>query len=148
MSASLREEMELIEKHEEILGERAELLEQMESRREQLKLQRKQQVKEGEAARRRNATLLQDLQKIEDCLRGRQLPPPTILALETKYWASVEESIPAWEHFLQGKGPHPTDGPGQPSRRAKQQLKTHKETTKKTTNDQGLPPRPKPRTAR
>ncbi|KAM9362287.1 centrosomal protein 15 [Symphorus nematophorus] len=132
--------MELLEKHEEILGQRAELLEQMERGREQLKVQMRQQVKESEAARHRNATLLQDLQRIEESLRGRQLPRPDLQALETRYWASVEESIPAWEHFLLGKGPHPTDSPGQSPRRGKQKPSTAK--------DRGLPPRPKPRSAR
>ncbi|XP_067444615.1 centrosomal protein 15 isoform X1 [Thunnus thynnus] len=141
MGATVPEEMELIEKHEEIsLGRRAQLLEQMESHREQLQIQRKQQLREFEAARHRNNTLLQDLQKIEERLRGKQLPHPNLLALETKYWASVEESTPAWEHFLLGKGPHPTDDPGQPPRRAKQKPGTAK--------NQGLPPRPKPRSAR
>ncbi|XP_032368876.1 centrosomal protein 15 [Etheostoma spectabile] len=140
MSSSLSEETELIEKHEQILGRRAELLEQMESCREQLKIQRRQQLKEHEAARLRNATLLQDLQKTEDRLRGRQLPHPNLLALETKYWASVEESVPAWECFLLGKGPHPSHGAGPPPRRTKQKASTAK--------DLGLPPRPKPRTAR
>ncbi|XP_041815404.1 uncharacterized protein C3orf14 homolog isoform X2 [Chelmon rostratus] len=112
----------------------------MESRREQLKIQRRRQAKEAEAARRRNATLLQDLQRTEDRLRGKQLPHPHLLALQTRYWASVEESIPVWEHFLLGKGPHPTDGPGKPPNRAKQKPSTAK--------DQGLPPRPKPRTTR
>ncbi|XP_045885592.1 uncharacterized protein C3orf14 homolog isoform X1 [Micropterus dolomieu] len=139
MSASVPEEIKLIERHEEILDQRAELLEQMVNRGKQLKIQRKQQVKESEAARHRNATLLQDLQKIEDRLRGRLLPSPHFLALETGYWASVEESLPAWEHFLLGKGPHPTDGVGQPTRRAKQKTSTAK--------DQGLPPHPKLRTA-
>ncbi|XP_030274671.1 centrosomal protein 15 [Sparus aurata] len=140
MSAALPEEMELIEKHEEILGRRAELLEQMESRREQLKIQRKQQQEKFKAARHRNSTLLQDLQEIEDRLRGNERPQPYLLALETRYWASVEESIPVWEHFLLGKGPHPSDGPAEPPRRAK-----HKPGTAK---DQGRPPRPKSRTAR
>ncbi|AWP03511.1 DUF4570 domain containing protein [Scophthalmus maximus] len=112
----------------------------MESRREQLTGLRRQRAKEGEAARRRNAALLQDLQRIEDGLRGRQLPHPRLLALETKYWVSVEESIPAWEHFLVGKGPHPTDGAGPTAMRAKQ--------TASTAEDRGLPPRPKPRAAR
>ncbi|KAF0035497.1 hypothetical protein F2P81_013255 [Scophthalmus maximus] len=89
----------------------------MESRREQLTGLRRQRAKEGEAARRRNAALLQ-----------------------TKYWVSVEESIPAWEHFLVGKGPHPTDGAGPTAMRAKQ--------TASTAEDRGLPPRPKPRAAR
>ncbi|XP_036955579.1 uncharacterized protein C3orf14 homolog [Acanthopagrus latus] len=136
MSAELPGEMELIEKHEEILGRRAELLEQMEGRREQLKIERKQQLERSKAARHRNTTLLQDLQEIEDHLRGNGQPQPHLLALETRYWASVEESIPAWEHFLLGKGPHPTDGPAEPPRRAS------------TAKDQGRPPRPKPRTAR
>ncbi|XP_029287951.1 centrosomal protein 15 isoform X3 [Cottoperca gobio] len=112
----------------------------MESRREQLKIQRRQQAKESEAARHRNSTLLQDLQKIEDRLRGRPLPRPALLAMETQYWASVEESIPAWEHFLLGKGPHPTHGLGHLPRRGQQKAGTAKH--------QGLPPRPKPRTAR
>nr|XP_046236023.1 uncharacterized protein C3orf14 homolog isoform X2 [Scatophagus argus] len=123
-----------------VLGRRAELLEQMESRRGQLKIQKKQQLVESEDSLRRNATLLQDLQKIEDRLRGRQLPCPYLLALETKYWASVEESIPAWEQFLLGKGPHPTDGPEQPPRRPKQKASRAKA--------QGLPPHPKARTVR
>ncbi|XP_020504069.2 centrosomal protein 15 [Labrus bergylta] len=140
MSSCLPEDIELIEKHEEILRRRAELLEPMESRRQQLKVMKRKQVEVCEAARARNTTLLQDLQKIEDRLRGRPLPRPDLLALETRYWASVEESIPAWENFLLGKGPHPTDGPEQPPRRAKQKPSTAK--------DRGLPPRPRPRTAR
>ncbi|XP_035004314.1 uncharacterized protein C3orf14 homolog isoform X1 [Hippoglossus stenolepis] len=128
--------MDLLEKHEDILGKRAELLEEMGSRREQLNILRRQQVEEREAARHRNATLLQDLQKIEDGLRGGKLTHPNLLALETRYWVSVEESIPAWEHFLLGKGPHPIDGPGQTARRNKHNPNI------------GLPPRPKPRAAR
>ncbi|KAM7423416.1 hypothetical protein PAMA_011125 [Pampus argenteus] len=139
MSTTL-EEMELMEEHEEILGRRAQLLEQMESHREQLRIQRKQQLKESEAARLRNNTLLQDLQKIKERLRGKQLPHPNLLALETRYWMSVEESIPAWEHFLLGKGPHPTDDLAQPPRKAKQKPGTAK--------GLGLPPRPKARAAR
>lgn len=41
------------------LGKRAELLEQMKGHREQLKILRKQQVKDRDASRDRNATLLQ-----------------------------------------------------------------------------------------
>ncbi|XP_071770676.1 centrosomal protein 15 [Centroberyx gerrardi] len=137
--SALTDEVELIKEHEEILEKRAELLRQMESRREQLKSQRKQRIKESQAARERNARLLEDLQKLEERLRKRRLPHPDVLALETRYWASVEEAIPAWEHFLLGKGPHPTDAPGQPPRRAKQRSSPAR--------DQGLPPRPKPRPA-
>ncbi|XP_039972440.1 uncharacterized protein C3orf14 homolog isoform X3 [Xiphias gladius] len=75
--------MELFKKHGEILGRRAELLKQMENRREQLKILKKQWVKESEAAHHRNTALLQELQKIEDHLRGRgHLPHPNVLALE------------------------------------------------------------------
>ncbi|CAK6966041.1 uncharacterized protein C3orf14 homolog [Scomber scombrus] len=128
---------DFIDKHEEILERRATLLEQMESHRDQLQVQRKQQLKEVEAAHHRNHTLLQDLHKIEERLRGKQLPHPNVLALETRYWASVEESVPAWEHFLLGKGPHPTDNPVQPPRRAKNQGLPPR-----------MPPRPKPSPAR
>ncbi|XP_034440953.1 uncharacterized protein C3orf14 homolog [Hippoglossus hippoglossus] len=76
--------MDLLEKHEDILGKRAELLEEMGSRREQLNILRRQQVEEREAARHRNATLLQDLQKIEDGLRGGKLTHPNLLALEIR----------------------------------------------------------------
>lgn len=50
--------------------------------------------------------------------------------LQTRYWASVEESLPAWEDFFLGKGPHPAPGTVPPPRRAR------------------LPPRQRPRTAR
>ncbi|XP_028262172.1 centrosomal protein 15 isoform X2 [Parambassis ranga] len=111
----------------------------METGRQQLNIQRKQQMKECVEARCRNASLLQNLQKIEDRLRGRQLQHPNLLILETSYWASVEESLPVWEHFLLGKGPHPTDGHGHPPWRGKRAS---------TAKDHGLTPRPKPRSAR
>ncbi|XP_060926641.1 centrosomal protein 15 kDa [Limanda limanda] len=128
--------MDLPEKQEDISGRSAELLEEMGRRREQLNILRRRQVQEREAARHRNATLLQDLQKIEDGLRGAKLTHTHLLASETRYWVSVEESVPAWEHFLLGKGPHPIDGPGQTARRNKHNPSI------------GLPPRPKPRAAR
>ncbi|XP_069370045.1 centrosomal protein 15 isoform X3 [Paralichthys olivaceus] len=129
--------MDLLEKHQDILAKRAELLEEMGSRREQLNILRRQQVFVAGAEVK---SLLKDLQKIEDGLKGGKLPHPHLLALETRYWVSVEESIPAWDHFLLGKGPHPIDGPGQTARRDKQ--------NPSIAQDQGLPPRPKPRAAR
>ncbi|XP_037304103.2 centrosomal protein 15 kDa isoform X3 [Pungitius pungitius] len=128
MSACVLHETGLTEKHEKILGRRAELLQQMEGSGEQLC--RRRQVEECEAARRRNSTLVQDLQRIEDRLRGTWLPHPHLLALETRYWASVEESLPDWERFFLGKGPPPAPGTGQPPRKTR------------------LPPRPQPRTGR
>ncbi|XP_077948475.1 LOW QUALITY PROTEIN: centrosomal protein 15 [Gasterosteus aculeatus] len=151
MSARAARDTDLAEKHEQILRRRAELLQQRtEGSGEQLR--RRRQAEECEAARRRNGALLQvmragccrvpvkaltacslslqDLQQIEERLRGTWLPPPHLLALETRYWASVEESLPAWEDFFLGKGPHPAPGTVPPPRRAR------------------LPPRQRPRTAR
>ncbi|KAL6111280.1 cep15 [Pungitius sinensis] len=134
MSACVLHETGLTEKHEQILGRRAELLQQMEGSGEQLCRRRQveegEEGEEGEAARRRNSTLLQDLQRIEGRLRGTWLPHPHLLALETRYWVSVEESLPDWEDFLLGRGPPPAPGTGQPPRKAR------------------LPPRPQPRTGR
>ncbi|KAE8297854.1 putative protein C3orf14 [Larimichthys crocea] len=105
MSAFVPGQQELLDRHEDIqLAELTDVTDFISRRRaellEQMKIQRKQQVEESEAAHHRNSTLLQDLQTVEDGLRGKQLPRPDLLALETRYWASVEESIPAWEHFL------------------------------------------------
>ncbi|XP_077429786.1 centrosomal protein 15 isoform X2 [Vanacampus margaritifer] len=108
--------MEVFEKHEEILANRAQLLEQMKSRRETMKIQSKEQFIKSEVARQRNSTLLQ-----------------------ARYWASVEKSIPVWEHFLLGKEPHPTDCPGPPSKSSCQE--------QENTKVHGLPPRPKSRPA-
>uniref|UniRef100_A0A3Q1GK66 Uncharacterized protein n=1 Tax=Acanthochromis polyacanthus TaxID=80966 RepID=A0A3Q1GK66_9TELE len=60
------------------------------------------------------SVLMQDLQKIEDRLKARQLPHQNlsdgniVSLFQAMYWASVEEFLPAWENFLLGKGPHPT----------------------------------------
>ncbi|KAM4625184.1 centrosomal protein 15 [Polymixia lowei] len=138
--SAVDDEVELSKKHEEILSRRTELLAQMETRHEQQKSKRKQQLMESQAAQERNARLLEDFQKIEERLRKRQLPDPDMLALETRYWASVEEQIPEWKLFLLGRGPHPTDAPDQPPRKPKQRSSTAR--------NQSLPPRPKPRPAK
>ncbi|XP_019723251.1 centrosomal protein 15 [Hippocampus comes] len=129
--------MEAFERYEEILANRAQLLEQMESRRETLKMQSKQQFSKSEVARQRNSSLLQDVQKLENHLCGRPLHHPKVLALEARYWAFVERSIPIWERFLLGKEPHPTDCPGPLTKRVYQAHQRAK--------DHGLPPRPKSR---
>ncbi|XP_035488460.1 uncharacterized protein C3orf14 homolog isoform X2 [Scophthalmus maximus] len=79
--------MELCEKHEEILGRRAELLEQMESRREQLTGLRRQRAKEGEAARRRNAALLQCQHREK---QTQHLPSVTAGLTEDRRWSPGE----------------------------------------------------------
>ncbi|XP_033999846.1 uncharacterized protein C3orf14 homolog [Trematomus bernacchii] len=136
--------------------------------------QEAQAVWKCEAAHLRNSNLLQDLQQVEDRLRGAQLPRTDLLAMKRmwvsegmrvwktyfqntapsavlgpdsqvfivslfsmRYWASVEGSLPAWEHFLLGKGPLPAPGPGHLPRRAQQRAST--------ATDQGLPP-PAPNT--
>ncbi|KAK1901880.1 putative protein C3orf14 [Dissostichus eleginoides] len=116
------------------LGKRAELMEQMEILREQLRVQRGRRGGKCEAAHLWNSNLLQDLQQVEDRLRGAQLPRPDLLAMKMRYWASVEGSLPAWEHFLLGKGLLPAPGPGHLPRRAKQRAST--------ATDQGLSPPP------
>ncbi|XP_017291115.1 uncharacterized protein C3orf14 homolog isoform X2 [Kryptolebias marmoratus] len=136
----MSEDKEIINRHEEIIRQRAELLEQMTVRRNQLIIQKEQQLKKREAARSRNTSLLQDLQKIEDCIRRRQMPHPNLLAMETRFWVSVEEALPSWEPFLLGKGPHPSDSPGHPPRRDRR--------TSSNTVDQRPPPHPKPSTSR
>ncbi|XP_029989515.1 centrosomal protein 15 isoform X2 [Sphaeramia orbicularis] len=106
----------------------------MDQRYHQIKVQKKQRLKEREDARIRNDALMQHLQKLEAGLRAGRLPDPTLQALETRYWASVEESVPAWELFLQGKGPHPIDSPGSGPGGVKQA----------PSKDHGRPPRPRP----
>ncbi|CAN9512141.1 unnamed protein product [Ophioblennius macclurei] len=132
MSAFNAEETDLMDKHEHILRRREELLQRMEAHRHLMTCQEEQQQKEAETARHRNVSLLQDLQKIEERLKGRRLPAPSLLAMEMRYWASVEECVPAWEQFLLGKGPHPTD--------SREQSVAPRVSTAK---DRGLPPLPK-----
>ncbi|XP_056131243.1 uncharacterized protein C3orf14 homolog [Lampris incognitus] len=138
--STVTKEVELTKKHKEILEKREVLLGQMEKQMDLEKSRRKQQLMEFQAAQRRNAQLLRDLQKAEESLRKGRLPRPDIQVLETRYWASVEEHIPEWEDFLLGRGPHPTDVPVQPHRKPMQRSSTAR--------DQSLPPRPKPRLAK
>ncbi|XP_072308906.1 centrosomal protein 15 [Eucyclogobius newberryi] len=102
--------MELTVKYEEIIVRRRALLEEMEERRLQLKGQRHLHREKSQAAHTRNQSLLQELQNMEQNLREAQLPSAQVQNLESRYWACVEESVPAWEHCLLGKGPeHTTD---------------------------------------
>ncbi|KAM6979735.1 centrosomal protein 15 [Aplochiton taeniatus] len=139
--AAVPEEVQLSKKHEEILGKRAMLLREMESRYEQQKTRRKHQLKQSKSAHERNNQLLKDLQSLEENLTSRQLPHPNIILLETQYWASIEKQIPEWESFLLGKGPHPSDSSSRPPKEQKLNVQGHTHTKDKT-----LPPRPLPRT--
>ncbi|XP_033822843.2 uncharacterized protein C3orf14 homolog [Periophthalmus magnuspinnatus] len=127
--------MELAIKYEQIIQRRRSLLEQMEERRLKLRDHRLQHRERSEAAHRRNQALLQELENMEHSLREAQRPSSEEQDLESRYWASVEESVPAWEHFLLEKGLHRlTDA--QPTMGAK-----HK---RRKTKDTGLPPLPSP----
>ncbi|XP_078399762.1 centrosomal protein 15 isoform X2 [Cetorhinus maximus] len=82
----LAHEVELSKRHEEILGLRNTLLQQMENKLESQTNEKKLQAVEFESANERNASLL-----------------------KTKYWASVEEHLPKWEQFLLGQTKSPVE---------------------------------------
>ncbi|XP_029682730.1 centrosomal protein 15 [Takifugu rubripes] len=119
------------------LIQRAELLKQMEERSEQREEQRRRRQEASQAARYRNNRLLQDLQKLEEEVRGQRLPRQHLLALESQCWVSVSDALPVWEHFLLGEGQHPTVGP-EPSASTPRQKPS-------TARKRRLPPHPKPR---
>lgn len=142
MASNLNEEVELSKKHEEILGRRAVLLQQMEICYEQQKAKKKQQAMTSQAAHERNMKILEDFQKLEDCLQTRPLPHPDVISLQTRYWASVEQKLPEWENYLLGKGPAPVSEAchlqGRHGHRGTQQDSS-------PARDKGKPPRPKPK---
>ncbi|XP_076847661.1 centrosomal protein 15 [Brachyhypopomus gauderio] len=101
------DEVQLSMKHEEILGKRSALLQQMEVCYQQQKAKRKQQAVMSEAAHERNAEILEDFQKVEQRLQTRPLLHPDILTLQVCYWASVEQNLSQWDLYLLGKGSAP-----------------------------------------
>ncbi|KAI4879216.1 hypothetical protein NFI96_024949 [Prochilodus magdalenae] len=125
------------------LGRRAVLLQQMEVCYQQQKAKKQQRAVMSEAARERNMKLLEDFQKVENCLQTRPLLHPDVINLKTRYWASVEQNLPEWENYLLGKGPAPVTERGR-----LQGLHGQKGTRQDSSpaQDKGKPPRPKPRT--
>ncbi|XP_051528716.1 uncharacterized protein C3orf14 homolog isoform X2 [Myxocyprinus asiaticus] len=125
MASHTHEEFELSKKHEDILGKRALLLQQMEAHYVQQKAKKEQQSLMSQAAKERNAQILKDLQVVEKSLQTRQLLHPDIINLETRYWASVERKLPEWEEYLLGKGQAPASETGrsfkQPRLKTRQQ---------------------------
>ncbi|XP_041047866.1 uncharacterized protein C3orf14 homolog isoform X1 [Carcharodon carcharias] len=107
----LAHEVELSKRHEEILGLRNTLLQQMENKLESQINEKKLQAVEFESVNERNASLLKDLEVAEKKLRTEMCTHlhPTVLTLETKYWASVEEHLPKWEQFLLGQTKSPVE---------------------------------------
>ncbi|OPJ81006.1 hypothetical protein AV530_004366 [Patagioenas fasciata monilis] len=84
MSSYLAQEVHLARRHEEILSQRSELLQQMETYLGDKKTKKTWQTQAADAACKRNAALL-----------------------NTLYWASIKESLPKWEQFLLGRAEVP-----------------------------------------
>ncbi|XP_071612297.1 centrosomal protein 15 isoform X2 [Heliangelus exortis] len=84
MSSYLAQEIHLARRHEEILSQRLELLQQMETYLGDKKTKKTWQTQAADAAHERNAALL-----------------------NTLYWASIKESLPKWEQFLLGRAEVP-----------------------------------------
>ncbi|XP_016094919.1 uncharacterized protein C3orf14 homolog [Sinocyclocheilus grahami] len=141
MASYTHEEFELSQKHKDILGKRALLLQQMEAHYEQQKAKKKQQCLMSQAAKERNAQILQDFQNAEKNLQTRQLLHPDIINLETLYWASVERKLPEWEQYLLGKGQPPVSETGRLLRQQRQKSRQDPSPVQ----CEGKPPRPKPR---
>ncbi|XP_014802299.1 PREDICTED: uncharacterized protein C3orf14 homolog [Calidris pugnax] len=109
MSSYLTQEVHLARRHEEILSQRSELLQQMETYLGDKKTKKTWQTQAADAARKRNAALLNDIEAAEKKLQERVclLPHPDTVKLETLYWASIKESLPKWEQFLLGRAEVP-----------------------------------------
>ncbi|XP_019360370.1 PREDICTED: uncharacterized protein C3orf14 homolog isoform X2 [Gavialis gangeticus] len=109
MASYLAKEVQLARRHEEILSQRSVLLQQMENHLGNKETEKTWQAQAADAAYKRNAALLNDIEAVEKKLQARahQLPHPDIVKLETVYWASVEESLPKWEQFLLGRAQTP-----------------------------------------
>ncbi|XP_004018399.2 centrosomal protein 15 kDa [Ovis aries] len=109
MTSLLTQEIHLSIRHEEILSQRLMLLQRMENKPEDQNKGRASQTQAAKAALQRNVSLLKDIEAAEKSLQTRIHPvlPPEVAALETLYWASVEEYIPKWEQFLLGRAPYP-----------------------------------------
>ncbi|KFQ80165.1 Uncharacterized protein C3orf14, partial [Phaethon lepturus] len=84
MSSYLAQEVHLARRHEQILSQRSELLQQMETYLGDKKTKKTWQTEAVDAAHKRNAALL-----------------------NTLYWASIKESLPKWEQFLLGRAEVP-----------------------------------------
>ncbi|CAI9159548.1 unnamed protein product [Rangifer tarandus platyrhynchus] len=109
MTSLLTQEIRLSKRHEEIVSQRLMLLQRMENKPADQNKGKASQTQAANAALQRNVSLLKDIEAAEKSLQTRIHPvlPPEVAALETLYWASVEEYIPKWEQFLLGRAPYP-----------------------------------------
>uniref|UniRef100_A0A803W946 Centrosomal protein 15 n=1 Tax=Ficedula albicollis TaxID=59894 RepID=A0A803W946_FICAL len=94
MPSSLAQEVHLARRHEEILSQRSELLQQMETYLRDKKTKKTWQTQAADAARKRNAALLNDIEAAEKRLQERVhlLPHPDTVKLETRYMHGYQAS--------------------------------------------------------
>uniref|UniRef100_A0A8C6JZB0 Uncharacterized protein n=1 Tax=Melopsittacus undulatus TaxID=13146 RepID=A0A8C6JZB0_MELUD len=87
MSSYLAQEVHLARRYEEILSQRSELLQQMETYLGDKKTKKTWQTQAADAAHKRNATLLNDIEAAEKKLQERVHlhPHPDTVKLETRY---------------------------------------------------------------
>ncbi|XP_054451800.1 centrosomal protein 15 [Pteronotus mesoamericanus] len=109
MTSLFAQEIHLSKRHEEIVSQRLNLLQQMKSKFGDLNKEKASQIQASETAFKRNLNLLKDIEAAEKLIEAQIHPflPPEVTSLETLYWASVEEYIPKWEQFLLGRAPYP-----------------------------------------
>uniref|UniRef100_A0A8C6E602 Centrosomal protein 15 n=1 Tax=Moschus moschiferus TaxID=68415 RepID=A0A8C6E602_MOSMO len=109
MTSLLTQEIRLSKRHEEIVSQRLMLLQRMENKSEDQNKGKASSTQAAKAALQRNVRLLKDIEAAEKSLQTRIHPvlPSEVAALETLYWASVEEYIPKWEQFLLGRALYP-----------------------------------------
>ncbi|XP_023790978.1 uncharacterized protein C3orf14 homolog isoform X2 [Cyanistes caeruleus] len=91
MSSCLAQEVHLAKRHEEILSQRSELLQQMETYLRDKKTKKTWQTQAADAARKRNAALLNDIEVAEKRLQEGMylLPHPDTVKLEGQQFISM-----------------------------------------------------------
>ncbi|XP_059800235.1 centrosomal protein 15 kDa isoform X2 [Hypanus sabinus] len=127
-------EVELSKRHEKILSLRATLLQQMEDQLERQEKEKKLQAIKFESANERNELLLKDLEAAEKNLRAGvhvQLHP-AVIALQTKYWASIEERLPKWEQLFLEQTRNPLEVKDARHKQSQNELLQDKDTIKIT----------------
>ncbi|XP_068763831.1 centrosomal protein 15 isoform X3 [Struthio camelus] len=94
MTSYLAQEVRLARRHEEILSQRSVLLQQMETYLGDKKTKKTWQTQAADAAHKRNAALLNDIEAAEKKLQERVylLPHPDTVKLETlpKHWDTIQ----------------------------------------------------------
>ncbi|KAI5607058.1 hypothetical protein C0J50_7174 [Silurus asotus] len=137
MASDPQKELQLSKKHEEILGKRAVLLQQMEICNKQQKDKKKHQAAMSQVALERNAEIMEDFKNLEERFQTRPLLHPDVLKLQTCYWALVEQKLPEWESYLLGKSQAPLS-----AEMVSQGLKDTEKNSSPALS-KGRPPRPK-----